>query len=81
VETASTRNGSLAKWRFERSRWRGGRCRVYKQAYLRLKEEELRRTIISVNAWSRILRNITNKAFRTTSFFAMTSSSKSIEFP
>jgi hypothetical protein len=68
-------------WRFERSRWRGGRCRVYAQAYLRLKEEELQRTIIGVNARSRILRNINNKAFRRTPFFAMTSSSKSIEFP
>jgi len=51
------------------------------QAYLRLKEEQLRRTITGVNAESGTLTSINNQAFRATPFFAMTSSSKSIEFP
>ena len=55
--------------------------RVWVQAYLRLKEEEPRRTFIGVNARSSTLTNINNKAFRATPFLATTSSSKSIEFP
>ncbi len=55
--------------------------RVKVQAYLRLKEEQPRRTITGVNAGSSTLTSINNQAFLTTPFFAMTSSSKSIEFP